>query len=38
MLELPPELINQWVHPVFHVSLLWPHNPNDDALFPTGHQ
>jgi hypothetical protein len=33
-LELPPELVNRRVHPVFHVSLLRPHKPNDDALFP----
>ena len=33
-LELPPELTKRWVHPRFHVSLLRPHYPNDDALFP----
>jgi len=33
-LELPLELINQWIHNRFHVSLLRPHCPNDNALFP----
>jgi len=33
-LEPPSELIRQRVHPKFHVSLLRPHEPNDDALFP----
>jgi hypothetical protein len=34
MLELPSELVRRRVHPKFHVSLLRPHEPNDDALFP----
>jgi hypothetical protein len=34
MLELPPELAKRQVHPKYHVSLLRPHHPNDDALFP----
>jgi len=28
------ELVKQWIHNRFHVSLLRPHNPNNDALFP----
>ena len=33
-LELPPELTAQWVHPTFHVSLVWAHVPNNDERFP----
>jgi len=33
-LELPLELVKQWIHNRFHMSLLRPHSPNDDALFP----
>jgi len=33
-LELPIELVKQRVHLKFHVSLLRPHEPNDDTLFP----
>jgi hypothetical protein len=33
-LELPPELAKRQVHPKYHVSLLRPHHPNDDVLFP----
>ena len=33
-LELPPELMAQWVHPTFHMSLLRAHIPNDDTRFP----
>jgi hypothetical protein len=34
MLELRIELVKQQVHLKFHVGLLRPHEPNDDALFP----
>jgi hypothetical protein len=34
MLDLLPELSRRRVHPNFHVSLLRPHQANDDALFP----
>jgi hypothetical protein len=34
LLELPSELVKRRVHPKFHVGLLRPHEPNDDALFP----
>ena len=34
VLELPAELTKRRIHPRFHVSLLRPHYPNDDALFP----
>jgi len=34
-LELPMELLKRRIHNRFHVSLLRPHNPNDDALFPS---
>jgi hypothetical protein len=34
MLELSPELAKRQVHPKYHVSLLRPHHPNDDVLFP----
>jgi hypothetical protein len=33
-LELPAELVRRRIHPRFHVSLLRPHQPNNDALFP----
>jgi len=33
-LELPSELVRRRVHPKFHVSLLRPHQSNDNALFP----
>jgi hypothetical protein len=33
-LELPPELTRRHIHPTFHVSVLKPHRPNDDARFP----
>jgi len=33
-LELPMELIKRQIHNRFHVSLLRPHNPNDNVLFP----
>jgi hypothetical protein len=36
-LELPEELKRRRIHPHFHVSLLRPHHPNDDALFPNRH-
>jgi hypothetical protein len=32
-LELPAELVRRRIHPRFHVSLLRPHQLNDDALF-----
>jgi len=34
MLELPPKLTTQQVHPTFHVSLIQAHIPNDDKQFP----
>lgn len=34
-LELSAKLAAQQIHPVFHVSLLWPFEPNDDSLFPS---
>lgn len=34
-LELSAELVAQRIHPVFHASLLWPFEPNDDSLFPS---
>ena len=34
LLELPPELANQRIHPQFHSSLLRPHEANDDLYFP----
>ena len=33
-LELPSELTARWVHPTFHVSLVWAHVPNNDERFP----
>ena len=35
VLELPDELVARRVYPKFHVSLLRPHEPNDDSLFPS---
>ncbi|KAF8219427.1 hypothetical protein L208DRAFT_1340306, partial [Tricholoma matsutake] len=34
VLDLPTELKCQRIHQCFHVSLLRPHHPNDDVLFP----
>ncbi|OJT01681.1 Transposon Ty3-I Gag-Pol polyprotein [Trametes pubescens] len=34
VLDLPPELKDQCIHPHFHVLLLRKHEANDDALFP----
>ena len=36
-LELPEELKCRQIHPCFHVSLLRPHHPNNDTLFPNRH-
>ena len=33
-LDLPPELTAWRVHPMFHVSLIQAHIPNDDGRFP----
>ncbi|KXN92841.1 hypothetical protein AN958_06532 [Leucoagaricus sp. SymC.cos] len=33
-LDLPQALVNQRIHPVFHVSLLRPFHESDDTLFP----
>jgi hypothetical protein len=33
-LELPEELVRRRIHPRFHVSLLRPHQLNNDTLFP----
>ena len=33
-LDLPPELTARRVHPMFHVSLIQAHIPNDDGMFP----
>ena len=33
-LELPDELRKRRIHLTFHVSLLRPHQPNDDTMFP----
>ena len=33
-LDLPPELTAQRVHPMFYVSLIRAHVPNDDGRFP----
>ncbi|KAF9542420.1 hypothetical protein CPC08DRAFT_589179, partial [Agrocybe pediades] len=33
-LELPTALTKRRIHPTFHSSLLRPHYPSDDALFP----
>jgi hypothetical protein len=32
-LELPAELARRRIHSRFHITLLRPHSPNDDALF-----
>ncbi|KAF8225848.1 hypothetical protein L208DRAFT_1504189, partial [Tricholoma matsutake] len=34
VLDLPTELKHWRIHQHFHVSLLRPHHPNDDMLFP----
>ncbi|KIM61076.1 hypothetical protein SCLCIDRAFT_123020, partial [Scleroderma citrinum Foug A] len=34
MLDLPAELKQRGIHPVFHTSLLCIHIPNDDRRFP----
>ena len=34
-LKLSNELLARRIHPRFHASLLRPHEPNDDALFPS---
>jgi hypothetical protein len=34
-LELPMELTARRIHPRFHVSLLRPHQPNNDDIFPS---
>jgi len=34
-LELPMELIKRRIHNRFHMSLLRPHNSNNDVLFPS---
>ena len=33
-LDLPEDLQRRRIHPVFHISHLCPHNPNDKKLFP----
>src|SRR6266481_5927635 len=33
-LELPPELVTRRIHPMFHISLIRAHVPNDDGRFP----
>ncbi|KZT63166.1 hypothetical protein DAEQUDRAFT_642233, partial [Daedalea quercina L-15889] len=33
-LDLPEALRKRRIHPTFHVSLLRPHQPNDDIAFP----
>ena len=33
-LDLPPKLTARRVHPMFHVSLIQAHVPNDDGRFP----
>ena len=33
-LDLPPEIKNHNIHPVFHALLLRIHVPNNDRLFP----
>ncbi|KAF8218402.1 hypothetical protein L208DRAFT_1505034, partial [Tricholoma matsutake] len=37
VLDLPTELKCWHIHQCFHVSLLRPHHPNDDVLFPNRH-
>ena len=34
MLNLPDQLKAHRVHPMFHMELLWTHEPNDDTMFP----
>lgn len=34
LLDLPADLKQRGIHPVFHASLLRPHVPNDDRRFP----
>ncbi|KAJ7747402.1 hypothetical protein DFH07DRAFT_691243, partial [Mycena maculata] len=34
-LELPDELRKRRIRPRFHAALLRPHQPNDDAIFPS---
>jgi hypothetical protein len=34
-LELPSELASRKIHPTFHGSLLRPHEPNDNVIFPS---
>ena len=33
-LNLPDQLKACRVHPMFHMGLLWTHEPNDDTMFP----
>ena len=33
-LELPDDLCKRKIHPTFHISRLWRHEPNDEKLFP----
>lgn len=33
-LELSTELAERGIHPTFHTSLLRPHEPNDETIFP----
>ncbi|KAF8223150.1 hypothetical protein L208DRAFT_1318368, partial [Tricholoma matsutake] len=37
VLDLPTELKHRRIHKHFHVSLLRPHHPNNDVLFPNRH-
>src|SRR5215470_3755614 len=34
VLELPNNLIKRRIHPMFHMSLVRPHEPNDEEKFP----
>ncbi|KZV59675.1 hypothetical protein PENSPDRAFT_557285, partial [Peniophora sp. CONT] len=34
LVELPRELMDRRIHPMFHTEKLRPHVPNDDTLFP----